>query len=271
MTENKFWLTELEDKIFWIKLNRPDKKNAFSDEVGLELYKILEKDVEGNLENVRVVVLGTTQDKMFCSGADIAWFNTLNEPKGRQASINAQYVFDKFEKLPVPAIAAVKGLNLTAGFELMMCCDIIVAADNAKFGQIETQYGLTPCGGGTQRLTRLVGILKAKELIYTARIFNAQEAKEIGLVNYVVPLNQVDDKVREIAKAMIKNSGRAIKLTKRLIHMGTYINSLGFLMEGDAFADDFASKEPYKIFMEFFKEVQKKKREERRKDKEEES
>ena len=263
MTNHKFWLTELENGIFWIKLNRPDKKNAFSDEVGFELYKILEDDVEGNLDNIRVVILGTTQDNMFCSGADIAWFNTLNEVKGRQASINAQLYFDKFEKLPVPAIAAIKGLNLTAGFELMMCCDIIVAADNAKFGQIETKYGLTPCGGGTQRLIRLVGPLKAKELIYTARIFDAKEALDIGLVNYVVPLEQVDDKVREIANRMIKNSGRAIKLSKRLIQMGTFVNPQGFMMEGDAFADDFASKEPYQIFMEFFKEVQRKKKEAR--------
>ena len=265
MTNHKHWLTEIEDGIFWIKLNRPDKKNAFSDEVGLELYKILEEDVEGNLENIRVVVLGTTQDEMFCSGADIAWFNTLNEPKGRQASINAQLVFDKFEKLPVPTIAAIKGLNLTAGFELMMCCDIIIAADNAKFGQIETKYGLTPCGGGTQRLVRYVGPLKAKELIFTARIFKAQEALDIGLVNYVVPLEQVDEKVREIANRMIKNSGRAIKLSKRLIHMGMYVSAQGFMMEGDAFADDFASKEPYQIFMEFFKEVQRKKKEAREK------
>lgn len=269
MTDYKFWETELEDSIFWLRLNRPEKKNSFSDEVGTELYQILEEDVEGNLENIRVVIFTTTQDNMFCSGADIAWFNTLNEPKGRQASINAQLVFDKFEKLPIPVIAAVKGLNLTAGFELMMCSDLIIAADNAKFGQIETKYGLTPCGGGTQRLTRLVGIMKAKELIYTARIFDAQEALKIGLINEVVPLAELEDRVKAIAHKMIRNSGRAIKLSKRLIHMGTYVSAQGFQMEGDAFADDFASKEPYKIFMEFFKDVQQKKKEARAKKREE--
>jgi len=258
--EHKYWKTKLEDHIFWILLDRPDKKNAFSDKVGEELYKILEKDVEGNLDEVRVVVYGTTQDEMMCSGADLKWFNKLREASARQASINSQLVFEKFENLPVPVIAAVKGLNLTAGFELMLCADIIIAADNARFGQIETKYGLTPCGGGTQRLTRHVGPLKAKELIYTARIFGVEEAKEIGLVNHVVPLDELDDKVIEIANEMIDNSGRAIKLAKRLIQMGTYVSQQGFQAEGDAFADDFASKEPFKIFMEFFKKTREKKR-----------
>jgi enoyl-CoA hydratase len=157
MNEYKYWKIKLEDQIFWILLDRPGKKNAFSDKVGNELYQILEEEVEGNLDKIRVVVYGTTQDKMFCSGADLAWFNKLNEATARQTSINSQLVFEKFENLPIPVIAAVKGLNLTAGFELMMCADIIIAADNARFGQIETKYGLTPCGGGTQRLTRLVG------------------------------------------------------------------------------------------------------------------
>ena len=258
MAEYKFWKTILEDNIFWLLLNRPDKKNAFSDLVGEELYEILENDIEGNLKNIRVVVFGTTQDNMMCSGADLDWFKTMDGHKARQASINAQNVFKKFEQLPVPVIAAVKGLNLTAGFELTMCSDIIIAADNAKFGQLETKYGITPFGGGTQRLTRLVGPLKAKELIYTSRVIDANEAKEIGLVNYVVPLNQVDTKVKKIAQEMIKNSGRAIKLAKRLIQMGTYENSSGFLAESDAAADDFASGEPFKIVAAFFKEDRKK-------------
>lgn len=265
MTDYKYWKVTLEDKILWVLLNRPEKRNAFSNLVGAELYEILEKEVEENLKNVRVVVYGTTQDNMMCSGADLEWFNDFNGPKGvrgargRQASINAQHVFNKFEKLPVPVIAAIKGLNLTAGFELMMCADIIIAADNAKFGQIETKYGITPFGGGTQRLTRLVGTLKAKELIYTAKIFDVQEAKEIGLVNHVVPVAEVDAKVKEIAQEMIKNSGRAIALTKRLIHLATYANREGFAAESDAAADDFDSGEPFKIFAQFFQETQKKK------------
>ena len=263
----KYWKVTLEEKILWIKLDRPEKKNAFSNLVGAELYEGLEKEVEENLKNVRVVVYGTTQDDMMCSGADLEWFNNFNGPKGvrgsrgRQASINAQHVFNKFEKLPVPVIAAIKGLNLTAGFELMMCADIIIAGENAKFGQVETKYGITPFGGGTQRLTRLVGPLKAAELIYTSRIFDVKEAKEMGLVNHVVPVDQVDDKVREIAQEMIQNSGRAIKLCKRLIQLATYSNPEGFKAESDAAADDFDSGEPFKIFAKFFQETQRKKKE----------
>ncbi|MHA1149440.1 MAG: enoyl-CoA hydratase/isomerase family protein [Promethearchaeota archaeon] len=265
MTEYKFWKVILEDKILWILLDRPEKRNAFSNLVGEELYQILEKEVEENLKNVRVVVYGTTQDNMMCSGADLEWFNNFNGPKGvrgargRQASINAQNVFNKFEQLPVPVIAAIKGLNLTAGFELAMCADIIIAGENAKFGQLETKYGITPFGGGTQRLTRIVGPLKAKELIYTSRIIDAKEAKEIGLVNHVVPVEEVDAKVKEIAQEMIQNSGRAIALAKRLIQMATYTNKEGFMAESDAAASDFDSGEPFKIFAKFFQETQKKK------------
>lgn len=259
MSDYKYWEVKLEDNILWVLLNRPKKRNAFSAEVGDELFEILEKEVEQNLDNVRVVVYGTTQDEMMCSGADLAWFNTLDGPKARQASINAQNVFKKFEQLPVPVIAAIKGLNLTAGFELMLCADIIIAAENAKFGQIETKYGITPFGGGTQRLTRLVGPLKAKELIYTAKIFDVKEAEKIGLVNHVVPLDQLDSKVKEMAAAIIKNSGRAVKLSKRLIQQATFTNHEGFMSESDFAADDFASGEPAEIIKAFFASVQKKK------------
>ncbi|MGV9198361.1 MAG: enoyl-CoA hydratase/isomerase family protein [Promethearchaeia archaeon] len=252
MTEYENWKIKLEDHIFWILLDRPKKKNAFSEETGEELYEILEKEVEGKLDKIRVVVYGTTSDEIMCSGADLTWFQKLDGPKARQASINSQNVFNKFEKLPVPVIAAVKGLNLTAGFELMLCADIIIAAENAKFGQVETKYGITPFGGGTQRLTRLVGPLHAKEMIYTAEIIDVKRALEIGLVNHVVPLDQLDEKVKEIAQKMIKNSGRAIKLAKRLIQMATYTNHEGYLVESDFAADDFASGEPFRIFKEFF-------------------
>lgn len=252
MTEYENWKTKLEDQIFWILLDRPQKKNAFSKETGEELYEILERDVEGNLDNIRVVVYSTTLDEIMCSGADLTWFQTLNGPKARQASINSQNIFNKFEKLPLPVIAAVKGLNLTAGFELMLCADIIIAAENAKFGQVETKYGITPFGGGSQRLTRLIGPLKARELIYTAEIFDVKRANALGLVNHVVPLEQLEEKVKEIASKIMKNSKRAIKLSKRLVQLATYTNHEGFLAESDFAADDFASGEPFKIFKEFF-------------------
>ncbi len=154
------WIVRTENGVCWLYIDRSEKKNAFSPDLMEELYQILisvEKD-----PTVRAMVITTSLDDVFCAGADIEWFYTLGEPDGREASIHAQAIFRKFEQLPFPVIAGVKGLCLTAGFELMMCCDIVIAAENAQFGQIETKYGLTPGGGGTQRLTRLVGPMKVE-------------------------------------------------------------------------------------------------------------
>jgi enoyl-CoA hydratase/carnithine racemase len=162
-----------------------------------------------------------------------------------------QKIFSKFEDLPIPVIAAIKGLNLTAGFELMLCADIIIAADNARFGQVETMWGMTPAAGATQRLIRLIGPLKAKELIYTSRIINAQEAVKIGLINELVPLTELENRVKDMAKKIVKNSGRAIELSKQLIQMGIYNNAEGFQMEGEAFQELFSSGEPKRKLKEF--------------------
>ena len=251
MADYKFWLTKLEDEIFWLYLNRPDKKNAFDLLVANELYQILEEEVEKNLENIRVLVCTTALDDIFTVGLDINWILTLDDFKAKEMTKRLQEVFKKFEELPIPIITAVKGLNLTAGFELMLCTDIIIAAENAKFGQVETKYGLTPAAGATQRLIRTVGPLKAREIIYTAKIINAQEALQIGLVNDVVPLAKLEDKVKEMAQMIVRNSGNAIKFCKRLIQMGIYNNENGFQSEGDAFYDLFASGEPKEKFKAF--------------------
>ncbi len=133
----------------------------------------------------------------------------------------------------------------------MLCTDIIIAADNARFGQVETKWGMTPAAGATQRLVRLIGPMKAKELIYTSKIINAQEALNIGLINALVPLAELETKVKEIASMMVKNSGRAITLSKKLIQMGIYTNEKGFQMEGEAFQERFSSGEPKQKIKEF--------------------
>ncbi len=252
------WQVKREEDIFWMLLNRPDKKNAFNHAVVEELQQIL---IEiGQDETIRTAVLGTVMDEMFSSGADIETFGTLKtDQDGRQFSIQAQHVFREVERLPIPVIAAVRGLNLTAGFELMLCCDLIIAADNARFGQIETKYALTPFGGGTQRLTRLVGPLRARELIYTARTIDADEAFRIGLVNEVVPLQELDNRVREICRTIGKSTRRAIRRCKFLVEMATYVNDRGFAYESQIAGEDFASGEPAQKFMEFMKAREKKK------------
>ncbi len=252
MADYKYWLTKIEDNIFWIYLNHPDKKNAFDIFVVNELDQIL-KEVEKNLEHIRVLVCTTSLDDIFTVGLDIKWLITLDESKAKDMTRKLQKIFSKFESISIPVIAAIKGLNLTAGFELMLCADLIIAAENAKFGQVETKWGMNPAAGATQRLTRLVGPLKAREIIYTSRILSAQEALKIGLVNEVVPLAELENRVKELAKMMIKNSGRAIAFCKRLIQMGIYENEQGFQMEGDAFHECFNSgdpKEKLKAFLE---------------------
>ncbi|MHA1194130.1 MAG: enoyl-CoA hydratase/isomerase family protein [Promethearchaeota archaeon] len=251
MNNYKFWITKLEDKIFWLYLNNPNKKNAFDLEVVRELDQILDEDIGKNLTDIRVLVVTTVLEDIFTVGLDIKWLITLDESKAQDMTRNLQNIFSKFENLSIPVIASIRGLNLTAGFELMLCADLIIAADNAKFGQVETKWGMTPAAGATQRLIRLVGPLKARELIYTSKVIDAQEALKIGLINEVVPLAELEDKVKEIANLIIQNSGKAIALCKQLIQLGTYNNAQGFQMEGEAFQDCFNSGEPKKRLKSF--------------------
>jgi enoyl-CoA hydratase len=252
MTKYKFWITKLENEIFWLYLNNSNKKNAFDIAVIKELEQILDDEVKQNNE-IRVLVITTALDDIFTVGLDIKWLVTLDNSKAKEMTTFLQKIFKKVEDLPIPVIAAVKGLNFTAGFELMLCADIIIAAENAKFGQVETKWGMVPAGGSTQRLIRLVGPMKAKELIYTSRIITASEAFKIGLINELVPLAELETRVKELASEITKCSGKAITLTKQLIQMGIYNNEEGFQMEIKAFQERFSSGEPKRNLMEFLK------------------
>ncbi|MFX0075821.1 MAG: enoyl-CoA hydratase/isomerase family protein [Candidatus Hermodarchaeota archaeon] len=252
MTSNKFWLTRLEDEIFWLYLNNIKNKNAFDLAVANELDQILENEIKTN-NQIRVLVITTSLDDVFTVGLDIKWLVTLEESKAKDMTRTLQKLFNKVETLPIPVIAAVKGLNLTAGFELMLCADIVVAADNARFGQVETKWGMTPAAGATQRLVRLIGPMKAKELIYTSRIIDSSEALKIGLLNELVPLKELEKRVKEIAQELISCSSKGITLSKQLIQMGVYSNEDGFKMEGEAFQELFSSGTPKKRLKEFLK------------------
>lgn len=247
----KYWITKLEDKIFWLYLNNPSKKNAFDLDVIYELDEILKEDIGKNLENIRVLIVTSALEDIFTVGLDIKWLVTLNESKAEEMTNNLQNIFNKFENLPIPVIASIKGLNLTAGFELMLCADLIIAAENAKFGQVETKWGMTPAAGSTQRLIRFVGPLKAKELIYTSKVIDAQEALKIGLLNEVVPLDKLEPYVKNLALLIIQNPSKVITLSKQLIQLGTFNNELGFQKEGKAFQECFKSGEPKKRLKDF--------------------
>ena len=264
MTQLKHWLIreEEEGQIVWLLLNRPEKKNAFNEEVHEEFNQFI--DGLHTNSKIRVLVISTVLDDIFTAGADIEGFFRMHEgdvySNAVEVSKMTQNVFGKLESLPFPVISAVKGLNLTAGLELSLCCDIIIAADNAKFGQIEPKHGIIPGGGATQRLARLVGPLKARELIYTCDIIDAEEALQIGLVNKLVPLSDLDSFVNDLCRRIMRNSKQAIAKSKELINKGIYNNPEGFEGENIGFGEVFASGEPMERLSAFI-EARKKKKE----------
>jgi enoyl-CoA hydratase len=245
------WLIKLENSIFSLSLNRPEKKNAFDSSVIEELSKIVENEIKENLDKIRIVIISSSLEDYFTVGLDINWLLTLNDEEAKRMTEHLQDIFSQIESLPIPVIMAVRGLNLTAGFELMLCCDIVIAAENAKFGQVETKWALTPAAGATQRLVRFVGPLKAKEIIYTSKIFDVQEALKMGLVNEVVPFSELDDKVGELTNLILQNSNKAISSCKKLIHSGLYNSQKGFSMEGQSFYECFKTGEPKKRLQKF--------------------
>lgn len=249
--EYDYWKIEKDENIIWLKVDNPKKRNAFNEALVEELHEIL-LDIKKD-GSIRALVVTSESDEYFCSGADINWFYGATKEDGEEISKRSHSIFGELENIPFPVIAAIKGLNLTAGLEMTIACDIIIAADNAKFGQIETKWGLTPGGGGTQRLTQLIGPLKTRELIYTADIIDATEARRIGLVNDVVPLAELDDYVTNLCNRIAKNSQRAVMESKFLIQKAVYMNKEGFDAEEIVFGKDFDSGEPKQRFSSFIK------------------
>ncbi|MHA1612470.1 MAG: enoyl-CoA hydratase/isomerase family protein [Promethearchaeota archaeon] len=257
MNNYNFWILTIDsDGIANLRINNIPKMNAFTAELSHELGEIL-TTLKKN-PSIRMLVLKSATDKFFSAGADMDWFMEINGTDAEEVSFQSHNIFGQLEKLPFPVIAAIKGLCLTAGLELIMCADMIYASENAKFGQIECKYGITPGGGGTQRLTRLVGPLHAKEMIFTGRIISAEEAKRIGLVNDVFSAEEFDEKLGKICDEIFKNSQNAISECKMLIEQATYTNYSGFHSEEQVFGKRFASGEPSKR-LKFVKDMMNKK------------
>jgi len=263
MSESKYWIVEDHKMgIFWLKLNRPEKRNAFNQAVALELGNILDKF--NNNAEIRILILSSTSENFFSAGADIDWFAQINGEEAEEISKKSHDIFGKLQELPFPVIAAIKGVCITAGLEVTLCADVIYVADNAKLGLIETVFGITPGGGGTQRLARLVGPNRAKEMIFNARIIGAEEAERIGLANAMFPLDGFDEKIDRIARKMLMNDPGAISRCKKLVNLTTYSSDEGFREEQKSFNISFASGEPRSRLTEYKKQQE---REKRRKEK----
>ena len=216
--ESKYIIYEKSDGIATITLNRPEALNALSKEVVEEILRAIE-DVRTD-EKTRVVVLTGAGEKAFSAGADIKAMAGMTALKARELSSMGEKLCVTLENLEKPVIAAINGYALGGGMEVAMACDLRIASENARMGQTEINIGLIPGWGGTQRLTRLVGITKAKELVFTGRMIDAKTAEQIGLLNMAVPADKFREVVHQLAVDLASKAPVALKVAKALITKG---------------------------------------------------
>jgi enoyl-CoA hydratase len=234
-------LLERRDRVAIITINRPDKRNALNiktREEGAALIEELRND-----ESINVLVLTGAGDKAFIAGADIAEFAGRTAHMQRDVMVQRS-LFNAVDTFPKPVIAMVNGYCLGGGCEIALACDIRIASENASFGQPEINLGIIPGGGGTQRLTRLVGEGKAMEMILSGQIIDAKTAFDIGLVNHVVPADQLRAKTLELANTIAEKAPIAVRMAKEAVKIASR-SSLdeGLRREVDLFALCFATED----------------------------
>ncbi len=210
--------TSTSDGICTVKINRPEKLNAMNTDVAKALIKTFE-ELNHN-DDIKVIILTGEGEKAFSAGADVEYMSQISADESVEYAKTGQLVAQTIESVKQPTIAAINGFALGGGCEVAMSCDIRIAADTAKLGQPEVTIGIPPGWGGTQRLMRIVGIAKAKELVYTGKMIKAEEAKEIGLVNHVVPLESLQEESLRMAHQIAKNSAMGVQMSKVAINKG---------------------------------------------------
>jgi 3-hydroxypropionyl-coenzyme A dehydratase len=249
MSTMKYIQLEPLSDIAIVRINRPEALNAMNTDVIAELSRTI--DIVSVDDSIKVIIITGSGEKSFCAGADIAYMVNIDPLRAEKYASSAQAVLNKIERIEKPVIAAINGFALGGGCEVAMVCDIRIASSNAKIGQPEVTIGIPPGWGGTQRLSRIIGPAKAKELVFTGRMITAEEAARIGLVNKVVNLESTDklssdlhssdDASREkersvevakllnkklmsecmaLAKEITKNGFTAVKTSKMLINRG---------------------------------------------------
>jgi 3-hydroxypropionyl-coenzyme A dehydratase len=215
MSTMKYIQLEPREEVAIIRINRPEALNAMNVGVIAELSRTI--DIVGPDDGIKALIITGAGEKSFCAGADISYMVNIQPIQAEKYATSAQAVLNKIENLQKPVIAAVNGFALGGGCELAMVCDIRIASSNAKLGQPEVTIGIPPGWGGTQRLSRIVGPAKAKELVFTGKMIAADEAQQIGLVNKVVSLtSEEEDRSTTSTPQAADNKSSAAKQSKSL-------------------------------------------------------
>ena len=240
--EYKNIIVDIDGGVARVRLNRPKVLNALNGEVFEELENLfisINKD-----RSIRVLVISGEGGRAFAAGADILGMKDQTQTTVRPMVETSMRALHLLETMPTVSIAAVNGYALGGGCELAMACDMRIAADDAKFGLPETGLGIIPGSGGTQRLSRLIGAAKAKELIFTGDTISADEAERIGLVNKVVPAEKLNEETEKLVKKILKKGPIAIRAAKEAIYAGCQMDiESGLRNEMNIFVPLFATED----------------------------
>lgn len=234
-------LASLENGIYTITINRPDKLNALNKDVFTDLNIALD-EIEKNPDIKSVIITGSGP-KAFVAGADISEFNSLNKEQAKALAKRGQDIFARIENSSKPIVAAVNGFALGGGCELAMSCHFRIASENAKFGQPEVTLGLIPGYGGTQRLVQLIGKGKAMELLMSAHMIDAKEAKELGLVNYVTTTDTLLEHTRKILDVINSKAPLAVAGCIKAANAVFNESIDGFMLEIEEFGNTFDTED----------------------------
>lgn len=238
----EFLLQEKKDGIAFLTINRPQQLNALNKQTLSEINESFEALREDN--EVKVVVLTGSGEKAFVAGADIKEFAHFSGEEGSElAKEGHMTVFNLIEEFPKPVIAAVNGFALGGGLELAMSAHVRIASDNARMGLPETSLGVIPGYGGTQRLPQLVGKGRALEMIFSAKMIDAATALSYGLVNQVVPQDELMQAAEAMARSFMKNSIVAMGFAIEAVNAGLLEGSMGYDVEVQAFGDCFETED----------------------------
>jgi enoyl-CoA hydratase/3-hydroxyacyl-CoA dehydrogenase len=233
---------EREENVLWIILNRPHRLNTFNEVLVEELGDML--NTAENDPSVKCVVITGDGDRAFSAGADVSMFQKATPVQAEEFSRGGQKTFGKIEEMSKPVIAAINGYALGGGLELALACDLRIAAEHAELGSTEINLGLIPGWGGTQRLVRIVGLAKAKEMLMIGNRLKADEALRIGLVHKVVHFEKLKDEVRTIAKKLAEGPPIAMKYAKHAANFGAQVPlEVGLRLEAALMALAFSTED----------------------------